>query len=93
MGAVCDNFLTKNQQLLDEIQWEQLKASWNQSGWAVECTTSDTVGNLKKEIELLCSNQKCDYSTQQAIVGVLNRVITTGKRALSSPKASANIDR
>jgi hypothetical protein len=63
LGAACDNFLTSNQLILNQAQWEALQTSWQNAGNAVECTTSSTVGDLKSEIEKLCSLTTCDYQT------------------------------
>lgn len=67
-GAVCDNFLTSNQLILDETQWQALQTTWISQGKAVECTNSDTLGDIKTEIEQLCSVTSCDYETQAKIV-------------------------
>lgn len=70
MGAVCDNFLTSNQKLLVEQEWLDLQASWVAQGEVTECTSSQTLGDVKAELEKLCSATKCDYQTQQAVSGV-----------------------
>lgn len=81
LGAACDNFLTANQLILDEPGWEALQASWIAQGQAVECTTSTTVGDLKAELEKLCSKTRCNYETKQAVktaVRSLEKMLATG---------------
>ncbi len=85
LGAVCDNFLTSNQVILDEAAWLALQASWNAQGQAVECTQSGTLGSLKSELEKLCSETPCDYPTQQAVAKVtaaLEKIETLGKNKI-----------
>lgn len=62
-SAVCDNFLTDNQQILTEAQWLTLQAQWG----VVECVSANDLANVKIELEQLCSVAKCSYPTQQAI--------------------------
>jgi len=78
IGATCDNFLTSHQLVLNELQWIQLQQSWNKSGQAVECTSSGTIGDIKKEIEQLCSVAACDSSTQVTIIRGLEKIRTLG---------------
>lgn len=76
-GATCDNFLTANQQILTEVQWQTLMLSWLNSGSIVACTTSAAIGEIKAEIEKLCSKTPCDYPTQQAkkiLLGAIERM-------------------
>lgn len=67
IGVTCDNFLTENQIILDEADWVLLQLKWQAAGQAVECTTSQTFGDLKTELEQLCSTTKCSYPETQAI--------------------------
>lgn len=60
-GAVCDNFLTSDQKILNEADWGILQMQWESQGQALECTTSSAVANLKRELEQLCSKTACDY--------------------------------
>lgn len=79
LGAVCDNFLTSNQQILTQDAWVNLQATWASQGYATECTTSQTIGDIKEEIEKLCSVAKCDYDTKQKIVTGLKKIEKLGK--------------
>lgn len=81
-GAVCDNFLTANQIILTEDQWIALQASWNAQGEAVECTRSNTLGDIKKEIERLCSLAPCSYPVKKKILEGLNKIQALGKDQL-----------
>ena len=79
LGAVCDNFLTSNPLNLSEQQWIDLQASWNSAGNAVECTSSQTIGDIKTELEKLCSLTKCNYATQKAVTAALKKIENLGK--------------
>lgn len=70
LGAVCDNLLTSNQQILSEDEWQSLQKEWNLSGQAVECTTSNTLGDIKSEFEKVCSRTRCSYKAIQAYKGL-----------------------
>lgn len=86
LGAACDNFLTHKPVTLNQTDWEALQASWMAKGWAIEVTESDAVGNLKLEIEQLCSKTTCDEDTSntvQALVQTLSRMQETATRARS----------
>lgn len=86
LGAVCDNFLTDNQLILDEAQWVALQADWITHGQAVECTQAQVVGDLKSEIEKLCSVSSCTYETKQKvdqIISSLQKIETTGQKSLT----------
>lgn len=83
-GAVCDNFITHKPETLSESEWQARIISWEAKGWALECTTSDAVGNLKSELEQLCSRTTCDNDTSDAVrmvVGVLSKMENTAKKA------------
>lgn len=73
-GAVCDNFLTTKPQTLTKAQWDAMQNSWNAQGYAVECTTSKAIGDIKTEIEQLCSVTRCDYEVEKKILDGLNRM-------------------
>lgn len=79
LGAVCDNFLTSNQLILTEAEWVALQAQWQASGQATECTTSQTVGDIKAEIEKLCSVYPCDTPTQTLLIRGLKKIQRLGK--------------
>lgn len=74
LGAVCDNFLTANQRILDEQQWQLLQASWEAHGDSVECTTSSAVAALKAEIEKLCSVSTCTYEVQSLVQNFFSKL-------------------
>lgn len=86
LGAVCDNFLTKNQLILTEAQWQALQAQWIADGNAVECTTSGSLGDLKEEIEKLCSKTSCTYEEQLA-VKELKKILKRMKKAADKSRA------
>ena len=67
LGAVCDWSLHSEQEFLTLQQWEILQGSWIAKGEAVECTSSQTFGDIKKELEKLCSKVTCDYQIQETI--------------------------
>lgn len=83
-GAVCDNFLTSQPVTLSQAAWESQTMAQENSGLAIEVITSDALGNLKKEVELLCSNTKCDYKTKAAaatIAANIDRLKALGDKA------------
>lgn len=84
LGAVCDNFLTHKPQTLNETDWEALQASWVAKGYAIEVTESNAVGDLKDELEKLCSRSPCDTDmtdTVQALIQTLARMQETADRS------------
>jgi Cdc6-like AAA superfamily ATPase len=70
--------LTDNPETLTEDQWNALQLSWQSSGLAIECTTSQAVGDIKTAIEQLCSSTSCDTDTQKKIIQVLSKIQTLG---------------
>jgi hypothetical protein len=63
LGAACDNFLTSNPQTLTEEQWTALQDTWG----VTECVSVKTLGDVKAELEDLCSKTACSWQTTQAI--------------------------
>lgn len=83
LGATCDNFLTSNQIILDETGWQALQSSWLAQGQATECTTSQTLGDIKDELEKLCSRTACSYPVQQQVelfLKGLEKIESLGKK-------------
>lgn len=93
LGATCDNFLTANQQILTEAEWQAMKASWVASGNAVECTSSQSVGDLKAEIEKLCSKYPCNYPGAKQLMRALKKMHRTAQRSVNSslPSTSTSV--
>lgn len=86
LGAACDNFLTQNQVILDQPGWLALQAQWAAAGQATECTQSQVVGDLKTEIEKLCSVTRCTYETAakvKVILAGLKKLQANGERSLT----------
>lgn len=73
--AACDNFLTSDPQT---INWTTEQSTWASQGYATECVNSDALGNIKAEIEKLCSLTACDYPTEQAILSGLKKIQELG---------------
>jgi len=67
-GAACDNLLTKNQRILSEPEWNALLQSWITAGNAIEVTTSQTFGDLKLELEKLCTASKLQCVQAEASI-------------------------
>lgn len=80
LGAVCDNFLSSNQLILNKTEWDSLQLQWISTGQAVECTTSRTIGDIKGEIEKLCSVVACDYEVKTKVLSGLKKLETLGKK-------------
>lgn len=83
LGATCDNVFTAHQIILTEPEWQALQAEWASHGQATECTQASTIGDIKAEIEKLCSEVDCDYPTQQKIIKGLSKVQRMGKYVMS----------
>lgn len=77
-GAVCSFFLEPGGVTLTQSQWQDLEASWNSQGEAVECVSSQTISDIKKEIEQLCTVASCDYATKKKILTGLGRLADMG---------------
>ena len=84
LGAACDNFLTSAPLTLTRQEWYQMQESWIAEGQAVECTKSSTLGDIKGEIEKLCSRTKCDYNTKKAISEGLTKLSVLGQKEIKS---------
>lgn len=79
LGAVCDNFLTSNQRILDQAGWETQQDAWAAQGLSTECTNSKTVGDIKREIEKLCSLAPCDYVVKMKLIHSLDKIEKLGR--------------
>jgi hypothetical protein len=84
LGAVCDNFLSSNQEILTEAEWQALIAQWLSQGLSLECTNSQAVADYKDEIEKLCSKTPCSYELKQALKG-LKKILKTGDKMRAIP--------
>lgn len=84
-GAVCDNFLSSNQLILSEHQWQALQMDWMSQGMSVQCTNSQAVGDYKAEIEKLCSKTPCSYDLKKTLQG-LNKMLDNGRLGRSMTK-------
>lgn len=82
LGAVCDNFLTNNRMLLDAQGWEDLQDRWIAEGYSVECTPSRSLGDIKAEIEKLCSVAPCDYQVKKKVLQGLRKLQVRGQQAV-----------
>ena len=85
-GAACDNFLTSKPQTLNQAAWQAMELSWETAGEAVECTTSGALGDLKAEIEDLCSRTSCDYDTTQTILNAVDWEIAKMQKTASQAR-------
>lgn len=77
LGSVCDDMLDSNQLVLTQDEWVSKQIEWQSEGQAVECTSSNTIGDFKIELEQLCSVTQCNYNTQ-AIINALDKIKTLG---------------
>lgn len=78
VGASCDMFLTSSPQLLDELAWQAKQAQWLSFGGVIECTTSNSMINLKVFVEDTCSQVTCDEATKEVILQSLDRIAALG---------------
>lgn len=72
-GAVCDNFLTSQQEIKDEQDWEELQGEWV----STQCISSQTLGQLKVLVEEACSKIKCNEETKIQVVSGLQKMMNT----------------
>lgn len=86
LGATCDNLLSKNQEILTQDQWVNRQAEWQAQGFSTECTTSKTIGDIKGEIEKLCSVTKCNYQVKQKILKGLSKIQALGSENKNKEK-------
>lgn len=61
-GAIYFETLTNVTGSVDKAIWDALRVG-------MACTSTDTLAEIKKEIEELCSSTACDYEKVQAILG------------------------
>lgn len=67
-GATCDNIFTS-------APIDFGKSDWDDMRFGMFCMSSDAFGDIKQEIESLCSvSGKCDYPTMQAVFSRLDRL-------------------
>lgn len=74
LGAVCDNFLEQNQLILTEPEWEALQVSWQ----ITECTSAQTLKDIKVEVEEMCSLTHCDEQIKTKLLNGLVRIQLLG---------------
>jgi hypothetical protein len=60
-GVVESHFLSTKQQILTNEEWQKKILSMIVQGYSLECTFSNTIANVKEEIEKLCSKTDCEY--------------------------------
>lgn len=88
-GCACDYMLTSHQEILSETDCQALKNSWMTGGQAVMITPSGTLGDIKGELEKLCSRTRCSYTLRKAIAG-MNRIVKQAQviptKMLASPQ-------
>lgn len=76
---IGDNFLTSDPETLSPQGWIERMNALEAKGLVVECTTSDTVANFKKELEKLCTTGHCTYGQKKALSEAFERLEDTGK--------------
>jgi hypothetical protein len=72
-GAACENFLSSDPETLNAAQWQEQIASWQALGLVVECTTSDAVANIKREVEQFCTKTHCTKDQRRIMNEALDR--------------------
>lgn len=55
------------------------KAEWDAMRVGMACTTTDTLAEIKKEIEELCSSTACDYEKVSRVLGKFQANLETIK--------------
>lgn len=61
-GAVWFETLTADTGKVDKTDWDQMRLG-------MACTTTDTLAEIKSEIEKLCSATACDYQKVKEVLG------------------------
>lgn len=61
-GAFWFETLTNNGGSVEKSDWDVMRVG-------MACTTTDTLAEIKREIEQLCSSTACDYQKVSAILG------------------------
>ena len=79
LGATCDNFLSPGQTNLTQSQWMALESTWNAQGQAVVCVQSQTIAQIKAEIEKSCSEVSCSYVQVQQVLSGLKKMDNLGR--------------
>lgn len=80
-GAMCDNFLIKNQLLLTKAQWSDTQKLWIKEAAGVSCVPTTAIANLKKEVEKLCSVANCNHVLKALVIAGLDRLQATSVAA------------
>lgn len=61
-GAIYFETLSSTQGTLSKPEWDQMRVG-------MACTTTDTLSEIKKEIEKLCSVTRCNYEKVARVLG------------------------
>lgn len=67
---------------LSELSGSVSKEDWDQMRIGMACTTTDVVGEIKAEIEKLCSKTQCDYEKVEEALGKFARDLDSMKAAI-----------
>lgn len=73
-GAVWFETLTDAQGQVDKQTWDSMRVG-------MACTTTDTLSEIKSEIEKLCSATTCDYETVQSVLGRIQQHVDELKQS------------
>jgi hypothetical protein len=74
-GAACNNFLTQAPLTVPEPQWDQVREG-------EFCINASAYGNIKRELEDLCSKTECTYAQKQQVnkaISLIDRMLSRGK--------------
>lgn len=67
LGAVTVNLLTPGSEIVPPDQWNPMREG-------MFCMSPQSFGDIKTEIEELCSKTTCSYQVKQALQGFTGRV-------------------
>lgn len=65
-GAVWFETLSDKSGQIDKEAWDQIRVG-------MACTATDTLAEIKKEIEELCSSTACNYEKVEKVLGKFQR--------------------
>ena len=66
-GAACDNLLTSNPIIIPQPAWDSMREG-------MFCESNQAVGDIKAEIESLCSKTPCSYQVKEALHSIQKKM-------------------
>ena len=83
-GAVTVNFLSTGSTIIDKAAWDSMREG-------MFCMSSDAIGDIKGEVEKLCSRTSCTYEQKQYFYEFMVRVSNARKLAASLARPNSEL--